>query len=150
MTIFEKVNEGIKQAMLNKDKVRLEALRGMKKEFLEAMTAKGGSHDLEDDQALKIIAKLLKQREDSAKIYREAGREELAEAEERESEVLQSFMPEQLSEEKIREALHAIIEKLGATEMKDMGRVMGEATKVLGAQADGRTISNIVRELLTR
>ena len=130
MALLEQVNEGIKQAMLSRDKVRLEALRGIKKEFLEAMTAKGAAGELDDDHALKIIAKLVKQREESASLYRDADRLDLAEAEEAEAEVYRSFLPAQLSEE-------------------EMGQVMGVATKELGASADGKLISQIVRKLLS-
>ncbi|OFO53435.1 glutamyl-tRNA amidotransferase [Porphyromonas sp. HMSC077F02] len=149
MALLEQVNEGIKQAMLSRDKVRLEALRGIKKEFLEAMTAKGAAGELDDDHALKIIAKLVKQREESASLYRDADRLDLAEAEEAEAEVYRSFLPAQLSEEKITEKVKEIISKLGVTDIKGMGKVMGVATKELGASADGKLISQIVRKLLS-
>lgn len=149
MALLEQVNEGIKQAMLSRDKVRLEALRGIKKEFLEAMTAKGAAGELDDDHALKIIAKLVKQREESASLYRDADRLDLAEAEEAEAEVYRSFLPAQLSEEEITEKVKEIISKLGVTDIKGMGKVMGVATKELGASADGKLISQIVRKLLS-
>ncbi len=149
MALLEQVNEGIKQAMLSRDKVRLEALRGIKKEFLEAMTAKGAAGELDDDHALKIIAKLVKQREESASLYRDADRLDLAEAEEAEAEVYRSFLPAQLSEEEITEKVKEMISKLGITDIKGMGQVMGVATKELGASADGKLISQIVRKLLS-
>lgn len=149
MALLEQVNEGIKQAMLSRDKVRLEALRGIKKEFLEAMTAKGAAGELDDDHALKIIAKLVKQREESASLYRDADRLDLAEAEEAEAEVYRSFLPAQLSEEEITEKVKEMIYKLGVTDIKGMGQVMGVATKELGASADGKLISQIVRKLLS-
>ena len=149
MALIEQVNEGIKQAMLSRDKVRLEALRGIKKEFLEAMTAKGAAGELNDDHALKIIAKLVKQREESASLYRDADRLDLAEAEDAEAEVYRSFLPAQLSEEEIAEKVKEIISKLGVTDIKGMGKVMGVATKELGALADGKLISQIVRKLLS-
>lgn len=149
MALIEQVNEGIKQAMLSRDKVRLEALRGIKKEFLEAMTAKGAAGELDDDHALKIIAKLVKQREESASLYRDADRLDLAEAEDAEAEVYRSFLPAQLSEEEIAEKVREIISKLGVTDIKGMGKVMGVATKELGASADGKLISQIVRKLLS-
>ncbi|CCY10197.1 GatB/YqeY domain-containing protein [Porphyromonas somerae] len=149
MALLEQVNEGIKQAMLSRDKVRLEALRGIKKEFLEAMTAKGAAGELDDDHALKIIAKLVKQREESASLYRDADRLDLAEAEEAEAEVYRSFLPAQLSEEEITEKVKEMISKLGVTDIKGMGQVMGVATKELGASADGKLISQIVRKLLS-
>ena len=140
MALLEQVNEGIKQAMLSRDKVRLEALRGIKKEFLEAMTAKGAAGELDDDHALKIIAKLVKQREESASLYRDADRLDLAEAEDAEAEVYRSFLPAQLSEEEITEKVKEMISKLGVTDIKGMGQVMGVATKELGASADGKLI----------
>lgn len=149
MGLVEQVNEGIKQAMLSRDKVRLEALRAMKKEFLEAMTAKGASHELSDEQALKIVAKLVKQREESASLYRDADRLELAEAEEAESEVFKGFLPVQLSEEEIEVKVRAIIDRLGVTDIKGMGQVMVAATKELGASAEGKVISQIVKKLLS-
>ena len=149
MALIDQVNEGIKQAMLSRDKVRLEALRGIKKEFLEAMTAKGAAGELHDDHALKIIAKLVKQREESASLYRDADRLDLAEAEEAEAEVYRSFLPAQLSEEEITEKVKEMISKLGVTDIKGMGQVMGVATKELGASADGKLISQIVRKLLS-
>ena len=149
MALLAKVNEGIKQAMLSRDKVRLEALRGIKKEFLEAMTAKGAAGELDDDHALKIIAKLVKQREESASLYRDADRLDLAEAEDAEAEVYRSFLPAQLSEEEIPEKVKEMISKLGVTDIKGMGQVMGVATKELGASADGKLISQIVRKLLS-
>ncbi|WP_288292876.1 GatB/YqeY domain-containing protein [uncultured Porphyromonas sp.] len=149
MALLEQVNEGIKQAMLSRDKVRLEALRGIKKEFLEAMTAKGAAGELDDDHALKIIAKLVKQREESASLYRDADRLDLAEAEDAEAEVYRSFLPAQLSEEEITEKVKEMISKLGVTDIKGMGQVMGVATKELGASADGKLISQIVRKLLS-
>lgn len=149
MALLEQVNEGIKQAMLSRDKVRLEALRGIKKEFLEAMTAKGAAGELDDDHALKIIAKLVKQREESASLYRDADRLDLAEAEEAEAEVYRSFLPAQLSEEEITEKVKEMISKLGVTDIKGLGQVMGVATKELGASADGKLISQIVRKLLS-
>ena len=149
MALLEQVNEGIKQAMLSRDKVRLEALRGIKKEFLEAMTAKGAAGELDDDHALKIIAKLVKQREESASLYRDADRLDLTEAEEAEAEVYRSFLPAQLSEEEITEKVKEMISKLGVTDIKGMGQVMGVATKELGASADGKLISQIVRKLLS-
>ena len=149
MALLEQVNEEIKQAMLSRDKVRLEALRGIKKEFLEAMTAKGAAGELDDDHALKIIAKLVKQREESASLYRDADRLDLAEAEDAEAEVYRSFLPAQLSEEEITEKVKEMISKLGVTDIKGMGQVMGVATKELGASADGKLISQIVRKLLS-
>ena len=113
------------------------------------MTAKGAAGELNDDHALKIIAKLVKQREESASLYRDADRLDLAEAEDAEAEVYRSFLPAQLSEEEIAEKVKEIISKLGVTDIKGMGKVMGVATKELGALADGKLISQIVRKLLS-
>lgn len=149
MALFEQINEEIKQAMLNRDKIRLETLRGIKKEFLEAVTAKGGSHTLEDDQALKLISKLLKQREESASMYRDADRLDLAEEEEAQAKILKSFLPAQLSPEEIMEKVKEIISRLGVSDMKGMGKVMGVATKELGASADGNLIAQAVKKVLS-
>ncbi len=148
MNLFDTVSADIKAAMLARDKVRLEALRGVKKEFLEAKTAKGGDGELDDDAAMKILVKMVKQRKESAAIYVEQNRPELAEEELAQAAVIESYLPKQMSEEELTAALKAIIEKVGATSAKDMGKVMGTATKELAGKADGKAISAKVRELL--
>ena len=148
MNLFDTVSADIKAAMLARDKVRLEALRGVKKEFLEAKTAKGGDGELADDAAMKILVKMVKQRKESAAIYVEQNRPELAEEELAQAAVIESYLPKQMSEEELTAALKAIIEKVGATSAKDMGKVMGTATKQLAGKADGKAISATVRELL--
>ena len=148
MNLFDTVSADIKAAMLARDKVRLEALRGVKKEFLEAKTAKGGDGELADDAAMKILVKMVKQRKESAAIYVEQNRPELAEEELAQAAVIESYLPKQMSEEELTAALKAIIEKVGATSAKDMGKVMGTATKELAGKADGKGISAKVRELL--
>lgn len=148
MNLFDTVSADIKAAMLARDKVRLEALRGVKKEFLEAKTAKGGDGELADDTAMKILVKMVKQRKESAAIYVEQNRPELAEEELAQAAVIESYLPKQMSEEELTAALKAIIEKVGATSAKDMGKVMGTATKELAGKADGKAISAKVRELL--
>lgn len=148
MNLFDTVSADIKAAMLARDKVRLEALRGVKKEFLEAKTAKGGDGELADDAAMKILVKMVKQRKESAAIYVEQNRPELAEEELAQAAVIESYLPKQMSEEELTAALKAIIEKIGATSAKDMGKVMGTATKELAGKADGKAISAKVRELL--
>lgn len=148
MNLFDTVSADIKAAMLARDKVRLEALRGVKKEFLEAKTAKGGDGELADDAAMKILVKMVKQRKESAAIYVEQNRPELAEEELAQAAVIESYLPKQMSEEELTAALKAIIEKVGATSAKDMGNVMGTATKELAGKADGKAISAKVRELL--
>ena len=141
MNLFDTVSADIKAAMLARDKVRLEALRGVKKEFLEAKTAKGGDGELADDAAMKILVKMVKQRKESAAIYVEQNRPELAEEELAQAAVIESYLPKQMSEEELTAALKAIIEKVGATSAKDMGKVMGTATKELAGKADGKAIS---------
>jgi uncharacterized protein YqeY len=148
MNLFDTVSADIKAAMLARDKVRLEALRGVKKEFLEAKTAKGGDGELADDAAMKILVKMVKQRKESAAIYVEQNRPELAEEELAQAALIESYLPKQMSEEELTAALKAIIEKVGATSAKDMGKVMGTATKELAGKADGKAISAKVRELL--
>ena len=128
MNLFDKVSGDIKTAMLARDKVRLEALRGIKKEFLEAKTAKGGDGELSDDAALKILAKMVKQRKESASIYTEQNREDLAGEELAQAAIIEEYLPKQLSEEELTAALKEIIARVGATSAKEMGKVMGTAT----------------------
>lgn len=148
MNLFDKVSGDIKTAMLARDKVRLEALRGIKKEFLEAKTAKGGDGELSDDAALKIIAKMVKQRKESASIYTEQNREDLAGEELAQAAIIEEYLPKQLSEEELTAALKEIIARVGATSAKEMGKVMCTATKELAGKAEGKAISAKVRELL--
>ena len=148
MNLFDKVSGDIKTAMLARDKVRLEALRGIKKEFLEAKTAKGGDGELSDDAALKIPAKMAKQRKESASIYTEQNREDLAGEELAQAAIIEEYLPKQLSEEELTAALKEIIARVGATSAKEMGKVMGTATKELAGKAEGKAISAKVRELL--
>lgn len=148
MNLFDKVSGDIKTAMLARDKVRLEALRGIKKEFLEAKTAKGGDGELSDDAALKILAKMVKQRKESASIYTEQNREDLAGEELAQAAIIEEYLPKQLSEEELTAALKEIIARVGATSAKEMGKVMGTASKELAGKAEGKAISARVRELL--
>lgn len=148
MNLFDKVSGDIKTAMLARDKVRLEALRGIKKEFLEAKTAKGGDGELSDDAALKILAKMVKQRKESASIYTEQNRKDLACEELAQAAIIEEYLPKQLSEEELTAALKEIIARVGATSAKEMGKVMGTATKELAGKAEGKAISAKVRELL--
>lgn len=131
MDLFDQVSADIKSAMLAKDKVRLEALRGIKKEFLEAKTAKGADGTLSDDAAMKILAKMVKQRRETAAIYLEQSRPELAENELAEAAVIEQYLPKQLSDEELTAELRKIIEQTGATSAKEMGKVMGVASKAL-------------------
>lgn len=148
MNLFETVSNDIKAAMKAQDKIRLEALRGAKKEFLEAKTAKGAEGDLTDDQAVKIIQKMVKQRKDSATIYQEQNRPELAEKEWAEVAVLENYLPKQMSPEELEAALREIIAQVGASSPADMGKVMGAATKALAGKTEGRLISEAVKRLL--
>lgn len=148
MNLFDKVSEDIKKAMLAREKVRLEALRGAKKEFLEAKTAKGANGELSDENATKIIVKMVKQRKESAKIYQENNRPELAENELAEAAVLEEYLPAQLDAAQLDAELRAIIAETGAQGPKDMGKVMGRATKRLAGRAEGRAISAAVKNLL--
>ena len=150
MTIFDQVSEDIKKAMLAKDKVALDALRGVKKEFLEAKTAPGSNGELPDDRALQILQKLVKQRKESADMYRSANRPELAEEEMAQCRVIEEYLPAMMSEEELNKALEAIIAEVGAEGPKDMGKVMGVATKRLAGKAEGRAISAAVKTLLNR
>ena len=148
MNLFDKISEDIKAAMLAKAKIRLEALRGAKKEFLEAKTAKGADGELTDETAVRIIQKMIKQRKDSAGIYAEQNRPELAEKEIAEVVVLEEYLPKQMTPEELEAALKGIIEKVGATSAKDMGKVMGVASKELAGKAEGRAISEAVKKIL--
>lgn len=148
MDLFDKISDDIKKAMLARDKVRLEALRGAKKEFLEAKTAKGAGGELPDDKATTILVKMVKQRKESAKIYSDNNRPELAENELAEAAVLEEYLPKQLTADELKAELQAIIAQVGATGPKDMGKVMGVATKQLAGRAEGRLISATVKELL--
>ncbi len=149
MNLFDQVSGDIKAAMLAKDKVKLEALRGIKKEFLEAKTAKGADGELSDDAAMKILAKMVKQRRESAAIYTEQNRPDLAEPELAEAAVIETYLPKQLTEEELTEVLKTIIAQVGATTPQEMGKVMGVASKQLAGRADGRAISAKVKELLS-
>ena len=141
MDLFEKVSEDIKTAMKAKDKVALETLRNVKKVFLEAKTAPGANDTLSDADALKIIQKLTKQGKDAAEIYVQQGRQDLADDELAQVKVLETYLPKQMSAEELEA-------EVGATSGKDMGKVMGVASKKLAGLAEGRAISAKVKELL--
>lgn len=148
MDLFDKVSEDIKNAMKAKDKVALETLRNVKKFFIEAKTAPGANDTLADADALKILQKLAKQGKDSADIYLQQNRKDLADAELAQVKVIESYLPKQLSAEELEAALKEIIAEVGATDAKDMGKVMGVASKKLAGIAEGRAISAKVKELL--
>ncbi|MCG6187906.1 GatB/YqeY domain-containing protein [Maribellus maritimus] len=148
MTIFEQINDDIKTAMKAREKEKLEALRNIKKVMLEAKTSKGAGAELTDEEALKIISKLAKQGSDSAVIYKEQGRQELHDQEMVQVAVYESYLPAKMSEEELTFVVKAIIEKTGASSMKDMGKVMGLASKELAGKADGKEIADKVKRLL--
>ncbi|WP_439184893.1 GatB/YqeY domain-containing protein [Carboxylicivirga taeanensis] len=148
MSLEQQINNDIKEAMKAKDRVRLEALRGVKKEVIEAKTAKGAAEELADADVLKIIQKMVKQRKDAADLYQTQNRADLAESELAEVEAISAYLPAQLSQEELVPLVKAIIENVGATSMKEMGKVMGVASKELAGKADGKDISAVVKQLL--
>lgn len=148
MDLFDQISEDIKQAMKARDKVRLETLRNIKKVFLEAKTAPGANDQLPDDKALKLLQKLAKQGRESAETFKKANRDDLAEGELAQVSVIEGYLPKPLSEVEIEQKVKEIIAKTGAQSMKDMGRVMGLASKQMAGRADGGAISAIVKRLL--
>lgn len=148
MALFEQISKDIIAAMKAKDKTRLEALRNAKKYFLEAKTAPGANDELTDEAALKILAKLAKQGKDTAALYTEQQRPDLAEEELGQVAVFEPYLPKQLTAEELEAALRDIIAQTGATSAKDMGKVMGVATKQLAGKAEGKAISALVKQLL--
>ena len=148
MDLFERVSEDIKNAMKAKDKVALETLRNVKKVFLEAKTAPGANDTLTDADALKLLQKLVKQGKDSAAIYVGQNRQDLADAELAQVAVLEKYLQKQMSAEELEAELKKIIAEVGATTAKDMGKVMGVASKALAGKAEGRAISEAVKRLL--
>lgn len=146
--LFDQISNDIKEAMKARDKVRLEALRNIKKVFIEAKTAPGANDTLEDAQALKILQKLAKQGHDSADLYTSQNRPDLAEEEMAQVNVIESYLPKQMSEEEIEAVVKEIIAQTGAQSMKEMGKVMGIASNQLAGKADGKKISEIVKKLL--
>ena len=148
MSLFDQISNDSKEAMKARDKVRLETLRNIKKVFLEAKTAPGANDTLEDSNALKILQKLAKQGKESADTFHQAHRQDLADNELAQVEVIEEYLPKPLTEAEIEAAVKAIIAQTGAQGMKDMGRVMGMASKQLAGKADGSAISVIVKKLL--
>ena len=148
MELFEKVSKDSVAAMKAKDKVTLEALRNIKKVFIEAKTAPGANDTLDDAAALKILQKLAKQGHDSADLYTQQNRPDLAEAEMAQVKVIESYLPKAMSAEEIEAAVKEIIAQTGASSIKEMGKVMGMASKQLAGQASGSAISEVVKRLL--
>jgi len=149
MSLKSTIEQEIKQAMLNKNKDRLRALRAIKSGILLAETEKGADGELSDDAEMKILQKAAKQRKDSLEVYQQQGREDLATVEKQELEVIEEFLPKQLSEEEIEKEVHQVISDLGASGPQDMGKVMGTAAKKLAGKADGKMISALAKKLLT-
>jgi uncharacterized protein YqeY len=150
MGLFEKVTEDLKAAMLAREKDKLEPLRALKTAFLHAKTEKGGSDQLTAEGELKIVQKLIKQRKESASIYKEQGRDDLYQNEMAEAKVIEKYLPEQMSDDDVEKALQAIIIKVNASSIKDMGKVMGIASKELAGKADNRVIADIVKKILNK
>ncbi len=148
MTLSDKINEDLKDAMKSREKEKLETLRNIKKVIIEARSLKGAGSELDDDEVLKIISKLAKQGAESAAIYQQQGRNDLYEQEMMQVSVLESYLPVKLSDEELTARIKAVITELGATSIKDMGKVMGIASKKLAGLADGKDISAKVKNLL--
>lgn len=149
MNLFETIDKEIKMAMLAKDKLKLETLRSVKSAFLESVKAKGAEDTISEEQVTVILQRMVKQRKDSAEIFAEQNRTELAEKELAEVEVLQEFLPTPYTQEELEKAIGEIIVKTGSSSLKDMGKVMGAATKQLGGKAEGRVIAETVKKLLS-
>lgn len=148
MDLFDQISEDIKAAMKARDRVRLDTLRNIKKVFLEAKTAPGANDTLDDAKALKILQKLAKQGKESAETFNQANRKDLADGELAQVKVIEEYLPKPLSEEEITAKVKEIIAQTGASTMKDMGKVMGIASKQMAGRAEGGTISAIVKKLL--
>jgi len=149
MSLEEKIIEDIKDAMRAKDKEKLESLRAIKAALLLEKTQKGGMDKISGEAEMKILQKLVKQRKDSAQIYAEQGRNDLAEKELSEAKIIEAYLPEQMSEEKLTSIIKNIIEEVGAKSMADMGKVMGKASKELAGKAEGKAIAEKVKSLLS-
>ena len=149
MTLMDKISEELKKAMKAKDNIALQSIRAIKSELLLLRTKSGNPNNLSNDEEMKVLQKLIKQRRESAKIFREQNRIDLAEPEEAQAKIIEGFLPEQLDEEKIRELVEEIILSTGAEGIKDMGKVMSQASSKMAGQADGKIISIIVKEILT-
>ena len=150
MSLEQKIMTDLKAAMIAKDEAALRSLRAVKAAILVAKTAEGAGGELKEDEEMKLLQKLVKQRKDSLKIFQQQHRADLAKKEEEESAVIEKFLPKQLSAEEVKAAIEKIITAVGATSPADMGKVMGAATKELAGKADGKTISGLVKELLSK
>lgn len=149
MSLTDKINEDLKNAMRSKDEAALRALRAIKSALLLAKTEKGGSEEVTEDQEMKILQRLAKQRRESIDIYTAQGRDDLKQSEEQELKIIENYLPKQLSEDEVRAEIKKIIEETGAKSAAEVGKVMPVAMKQLGGKADGKMISTIARELLS-
>ena len=149
MNLFDQISSDIMNAMKAREKEKLEALRGIKKVMLEAKSAEGGTGELSDEESLKIIQKLAKQGAESAHIYKQQGRDDLYDHEMFQVRVFETYLPQKMSEAELAQAIEAIIAEVGATSIKEMGKVMGIASKKLSGLADGKDISDKVKALLS-
>ena len=149
MSLQAKIMDEMKAAMKAKDTVALESLRAIKSAILLAKTDAGAKEELSEEEELKILQKLVKQRKDSATLYTEQGRADLAEPEIAQAEIISQFLPEQMSEEELKAALSKLISETGASSIKDMGRLMGVASQQFAGKADGKAISAVIKQLLS-
>lgn len=149
MSLEQTINQDIKAAMIAKDSVRLRGLRAIKSAIILAKTEKAGIDELDQDVEIKVLQKLVKQRKESGDIYKSQNREDLFQIEFEEQQVIEEYLPKQLSKEEIETVVKAIIAETGAAGMKDMGKVMGLANQKLAGQADGKTVSEVVKNSLT-
>lgn len=148
MALFEQISQDIMASMKARDAVRTNTLRNIKKEFLEAKSAPGSTGDLSDADALKIISKMVKKGKDAAEIFIQNNRQDLADEELAQVKVMEEYLPKALSLDEVKAAVLKVVAEVGATGPKDMGKVMGAANKALAGQADGKTISGVVKEVL--
>jgi hypothetical protein len=148
MNLESKIQESLKEAMRQKDKLKLEALRSVKSAILMAKTEKGGQQELSEEAGIKLLQKLAKQRGESAEIYKSQGRDDLYEKEQAEKEVIEQFLPEQMGMEEVEKIIKETIEEVGATDPSHMGKVMGAVTRKLAGQADNKLVAQKVREML--
>ncbi|WDF69949.1 GatB/YqeY domain-containing protein [Sphingobacterium oryzagri] len=149
MSLEQTINQDIKAAMIAKDNARLRGLRAVKAAILLAKTEKGHTEELTDDAEIKVLQKLVKQRKESGEIYKQQNREDLYAIEFEEQQVIEEYLPKQLDRDAVEAVIKDIIAKVGASSVKDMGKVMGAANQQLAGQADGRTISEVVKSLLS-
>ena len=148
MSLINQIDQEIKQAMLGKQEARLRGLRAIKSALLLARTEKGASEDISAETEIKVLQRLIKQRKESADIYKSQNREDLYKIEAEEMEVIEAFLPKQMERGEVENYLKDLINRIGATSVKDMGKVMGAANKELAGKADGKTISEVVKQLL--